>query len=280
MNDWAFLRSRRWAGYLALVVVFAIVCCALGMWQFARRAEARAEIARIDANYDAQAVPVQDELPELDGFDVDQRWQVVALSGRYLADEEVVVRNRPNQGGAGFEVLTPFLLDDGSVFVVDRGWVAQDSEARPSDYAAPPTGQVEVEARLKAGEGRINGRTSAGDEFATIDLDELAERVDQPTYTGAYGLLVQSGAEAADPPVAATRPLRDEGPHLSYALQWFVFAIMGFVGLGWAARQERRARDEASGITLGESRPAPRKVNRTQRKDADADLEDGVLDRR
>ncbi|GAA1843261.1 SURF1 family protein [Agromyces salentinus] len=262
------------------MVVFAIVCCALGMWQFARRAEARAEIARIDANYDAQAVPVQDELPELDGFDVDQRWQVVALSGRYLADEEVVVRNRPNQGGAGFEVLTPFLLDDGSVFVVDRGWVAQDSEARPSDYAAPPTGQVEVEARLKAGEGRINGRTSAGDEFATIDLDELAERVDQPTYTGAYGLLVQSGAEAADPPVAATRPLRDEGPHLSYALQWFVFAIMGFVGLGWAARQERRARDEASGITLGESRPAPRKVNRTQRKDADADLEDGVLDRR
>ena len=93
MNDWSFLRSRRWAGYLALVVVFAIVCCALGMWQFARRAEARAEIARIDANYDAQAVPVADALPELDGFDVDQRWQVVALSGQYLDDEEVVNAN-------------------------------------------------------------------------------------------------------------------------------------------------------------------------------------------
>ncbi|MFF2369354.1 SURF1 family protein [Agromyces sp. NPDC058110] len=280
MTDWSFLRSRRWAGYLALVVVFAIVCCALGMWQFARRAEARAEIARIDANYDAQAVPVSDALPDLDGFEVDQRWQVVALSGEYLADEEVVVRNRPGQGGSGYEVLTPMLLDDGDVFVIDRGWVAQGSDGRPSEYAAPPAGQVEVEARLKAGEGQINGRTSAGDEFATIDLDELAGRLDAPTYTGAYGLLVQSGAEVAEPPIAASRPLRDEGPHLSYALQWFVFAVMGFVGLAWAANRERKSIAEASGIRPERSRPVQRQVNRTQRRDSDADLEDGLLDRR
>src|SRR6218665_168336 len=45
----------------------------------------------------------------------------------------------------------------------------------------------------------------------------------------------------APPPVpqAAPRPALDEGPHLSYALQWFVFATMGFVGLGWAANRER-----------------------------------------
>lgn len=280
MTDWSFLRSRRWAGYLALVVVFAIACCALGMWQFARRTEARAEIARIDANYDAQAIPVSDALPELDGFDVDQRWQVVALSGEYLAGDEVVVRNRPGQGGSGYEVLTPMLLDDGSVFVVDRGWVAQGSDGRPSEYAAPPAGPVDVEARLKAGEGQINGRTSAGDEFATIDLDELAGRLDEPTYTGAYGLLVQSGADAAEPPIAATRPLRDEGPHLSYALQWFVFAIMGFIGLAWAANRERKAIAEASGVLPDRRRPVQRQVNRAQRRDSDADLEDGVLDRR
>lgn len=280
MTDWSFLRSRRWAGYLALVVVFAIVCCALGMWQFARRAEARAEITRIDANYDAQAIPVADALPDLDGFAVDQRWQVVALSGEFLEDEEVVVRNRPGQGGSGFEVLTPMLLLDGTVFIVDRGWVGQDSEGRPSEYAAPPAGRVDVEARLKAGEGQINGRTSAGDEFATIDLDELAGRLDAPVYTGAYGLLVQSPADAAEPPIAASRPLRDEGPHLSYALQWFVFAVMGFIGLAWAANRERKALAEASGADLDRRRPVQRQVNRTQRRDSDADLEDGVLDRR
>ncbi len=281
MSEWRFLLSRQWAGYLALTVIFAVVCCALGTWQLNRRAEALAEVARIDANYDADPVPVAEALPDPAGFDVDQRWQVVALSGEFLADEEVVVRNRPFEGSSGFEVITPFRLDDGTVFMVDRGWIAQNSQGRPSEAAPPPGGQVEVTARLKAGEARIAGRTSTGVELATIDLAELAERVDEPAYTAAYGVLVQSGADVDDPPLAAARPIRDEGPHLSYALQWYVFALLGFIGLAWAANQERKGRAEAS--VAGESTTAaPREPKRPKRekRDQDADVEDGILDRR
>lgn len=278
MSEWSFLRSRRWAGYLALVVLFAVACSALGTWQLNRRAEALAEVARIDANYDADAVPVAEALPDPAAFDVDQRWLVVTLSGGYLADEEVVVRNRPFEGSPGFEVMTPFLLDDGDVFMIDRGWIAQGSDGRPSEYAAAPSGRVEIEARLKAGEGRIAGRTSTGREFATIDLTELAERVGAPSYTGAYGVLVQTGADADEPPLAASRPERDEGPHLSYALQWFVFALMAFVGLGWAANQERRALAEASASP--DAPKAPREPRKPPRERRDADIEDEILDRR
>ena len=278
MTDWRFLLARRWAGYLALTIVFAIACSALGTWQLNRRAEALAEVARIDANYDAEPVPVAEALPDPAEFDVDQRWQVVALSGRYLADEEVVVRNRPFEGSSGFEVITPFELDDGTVFMVDRGWIAQNSEGRPGEMTPPPSGHVEVTARLKAGEGRIEGRTSTGIEFATIDLDELAERVGEPSYTGAYGVLVQSAADAAEPPLAAARPIRDEGPHLSYALQWFVFALLAFVGLGWAANQERKALEEAS-AGLDAPKREPREAKRPPRERRDADVEDEILDR-
>ena len=148
MSDWRFVLSRQWAGYLALTVIFAIVCCALGTWQLNRRAEALAEVARIDANYDADPVPVAEALPDLAAFDVDQRWQVVALTGEFLVEDEVVVRNRPFEGSSGFEVITPFRLDDGTVFMVDRGWIAQSSQGRPSEAAPAPTGQVEVTARL------------------------------------------------------------------------------------------------------------------------------------
>ena len=278
MNEWSFLRSRSWAGYLALVIVFAIACCALGTWQLNRRAEALAEVARIDTNYDAEPIPVAEALPDPSGFDIDQRWQVVALSGEYLTDEQVVVRNRPFAGNSGFEVLTPFRLDDGTVFIVDRGWIAQASDGRPSEIAAPPSGHVEITARLKAGEGRIAGRTSTGIEFATIDLPELAERLSEPAFTGAYGVLVQSASDASEPPLAAARPIRDEGPHLSYALQWFVFALLGFIGLGWAANQERRALVEASGG--GEAPKTPREPRRPPRERRDADVEDEILDRR
>ncbi|BDZ66410.1 hypothetical protein GCM10025877_33480 [Agromyces mangrovi Wang et al. 2018] len=85
---------------------------------------------------------------------------------------------------------------------------------------------------------------------------------------------MQSGAEANEPPLPATRPVRDEGPHLSYAFQWFVFALMAFIGLGWAARQERRALtlddDEAE---TPEPQPRPRR-----RAPSDDEVEDGILD--
>ncbi|RXZ51491.1 SURF1 family protein [Agromyces binzhouensis] len=303
MSRWRFLASPRWAGYLALVIVFAIACSALGTWQLNRRAEALAEVARIDANYDAQPVPLAEALPGRDDFDIDQRWQVVAATGEYLASEEVVVRNRPFGGSTGFEVITPFLLTDGTVFMVDRGWIPQDSDGRPSVVAPPPAGEVEITARLKAGEGRIAGRTSSGAELATIDLDELAERVDAPAYTGAYGILIQSGATAGEPPVALPRPVRDEGPHLSYALQWFVFALLAFIALAWFANQERKVleADAAGGgsspsdgdrVARGGRSPAAESTGRSgrpveqarpakaDRRRSDADVEDEILDRR
>ncbi|WP_353827577.1 SURF1 family cytochrome oxidase biogenesis protein [Agromyces sp. SYSU T0242] len=297
MSDWRFLASPRWAGYLALVIVFAIACSALGTWQLNRRAEALAEVARIDANYDAAPVPLADALPDPAGFDIDQRWQVVAATGEYLPAEEVVVRNRPYRGSTGFEVITPLRLADGSVFMVDRGWIPQDSDGRPSAVPAPPPGEVEVIARLKAGEGTIAGRTSSGAELATIDLDEMADRVGAPTYTGAYGILVSDGGGPAEAPAALPRPIRDEGPHLSYALQWFLFALMAFVALGWFADQERRAMlaepgeaGEADADRHGPGaaptrtgpRPRPAATRRPGRpgRPSDADVEDEILDRR
>lgn len=282
MSRWRFLLAPRWAGYLALVVIFAIACSALGTWQLNRRAEALAEVARIDANYDADPVPLAEALPELDAFDVEQRWQVVSASGEYLPDAEIVVRNRPFEGSTGFEVITPFLLDSGEVFMVDRGWVPQASDGRAPAVPGPPSGEVEITARLKAGEGRIEGRTSNGREYATIDLDELAAAIDEPSYTGAYGILVQAGDDAQEPPLAAARPERDEGPHLSYALQWYVFALLAFIGLGWAANQERRALAEASAAGVEPTARTARAPKRASgdRRDADADAEDEILDRR
>ncbi|QEO15960.1 SURF1 family protein [Agromyces intestinalis] len=281
MSEWAFLRSGRWAGYLALVIVFAIVCCALGTWQLNRRAEALAEVARIDANYDGASMPITDALPDLAAFDVDQRWQKVELSGEYLPGDEVVVRNRPYQGSSGYEVVTPFRLDDGTIFFVDRGWVPQADEGGPAEYAPAPTGHVEQVARLKAGEPRIAGRTTVGDEVATIDLAELSERVGEPSYTGAYGLLVHETSARDHAPVAALRPVRDEGPHLSYALQWFVFALLGFIGLAWAANQERKGLAEASvSVERTERTERATKPAREPRTRSDADIEDEILDRR
>jgi cytochrome oxidase assembly protein ShyY1 len=264
---------RRWGGYLAVVVVFAIACGLLSWWQWARRAEAVAEIERVEVNYDATPVPVAEVLPELDAWSDDDEWQPVELTGRYLVDQQLLVRNRPYNGSSGFEVLVPFELTDGRIFVIDRGWVPIGSSIEvPDAVPAPPDGELTVVARLKPGEPTLLGRTAPAGQLATIHLPSVAELVGEDTYIGAYGLLASEDPAPAERPAPAIRPEADEGPHLSYALQWIAFGILAFIALIWAFRRERRI-----AALPAEEQAAAREP---KRRSADADYEDAALDRR
>ena len=275
---WRFTLSRRWIGYLALVIVFAIACTALAFWQLARREEARAEIDRVELNWDSAPRPVADVLTDLDGFDADDKWMPVVMSGHYLTDAELLVRGRPFDSKPGFEQLVPFELDDGSVFVIDRGWLPVGNEQdAPDAVPAAPEGTVTVVARLKAGEPTVAGRSAPAGQVATIHLPTIAELVDEPTYTGAYGVLASEDPEVARP-TAAVKPVPDEGPHLSYAFQWFVFGIMAFFGLGWAVRQEYRIRNADD--PEERERAEERRRKAATRPRSDAEIEDELLDAR
>lgn len=255
---------RRWGGYVALTVVFAVVCGLLSWWQWSRRVDAVAEIAKIEANYDASPVGLDDLLPDRESTVESAEWHPVLITGEYLVDEQLLVRNRPRNSAAGFEVLVPLQLADGTVFVVDRGWVpAGSTPEAPESVPAAPTGKVSVVVRLKPGEPEIPGRGAPEGQLATVRLSDVAALVDVPTYTGMYGLLVSEDPAPADAPLPALKPTEDEGPHLSYALQWIAFGILAFVGLAWAVRRERRI---AAGI-------AP-----TARRERDAEVEDALLD--
>ncbi len=278
MIGWSFLRSRRWAGYLALTILFAVVCVGLGNWQLDRRGQALAELARIDANFDSDPVALREALPELESFTEDQKWMQVEMTGTYLSDDELLVRNRPLNINPGFEVLTPLLLADGTVFVVDRGWLPTGEDQNAPDVVpAAPTGQVSVVARLKAGEPVLAGRSATGNQIATIHLPDVAERLGEPTFTGAYGLMVTESPSAAERPTVVAKPIRDEGPHLSYAFQWYVFALLGFIGLAWSARQEYR------GVNIDDPEERVRATERARRQAAkprsDSEVEDELLER-
>ncbi|WP_104169938.1 MULTISPECIES: SURF1 family protein [unclassified Cryobacterium] len=279
MIGWKFAFTRRWAGYLALTILFAAVCSGLGLWQLARRSDALSEMDKVETNYAADPVPLAEALPGLDAFSASQKWLPVVMTGTYLTDDELIVRNRPLNINPGFEVLTPLLLADGSVFIVNRGWLptGQTPDA-PASVPTAPSGVVTVIARLKAGEPSLAGRSATGDQIATINLDEVSTRMDLPTYTGAYGLMASEEPTPDERPVAITRPVKDEGPHLSYAFQWFVFALMGFVGLGWAIRQEYRA------VNFDDPDERVRAAERARRQAAkprsDSEIEDELIDGR
>lgn len=265
----------RWTAYVAVAIVFAIACAFLSNWQFTRNADRAEQLALVEANYDASPVPLADVLAPGAMLAPSDEWQPVVLTGEYLADEQILVRNRPHGGTAAFEVLVPFRLDDGRVLVVNRGWIPPGADRpEPDAVPAPPAGAVTVVVRVRPGEALPgSGRSAPAGQVPTIHLETIAAAVGADVAdleTGAYGVLVSEEPQAATMPQALESPSEDPGPHLSYAIQWILFAIMGFIFIGYVIRTElRHRREDAEDRRADAARP---------RRDRDADEEDALLD--
>lgn len=276
MNRWRFAFQRRWFGYLVIAIVFAVACVFLSRWQFTRNNETVVAKNLLDHNYAAPAVPLAELLPTKTAYTANEAWREVTVKGRYEPKGQLLVRERSYGSDPGFEVLTPFKLTDGSVFVIDRGWLPVGTKQEAPDVVpAPPTGVVVATARLQGSETILPGRTAPPGEIAEINLPTVERLTGTRVYTGAYGLLMTETPAPATRPVKAVKPTIDNGPFLSYAFQWILFAILGFGGLFWALRQEYRvqnADDPAERV-----RAAAREARARARPRSDAQIEDAQI---
>jgi cytochrome oxidase assembly protein ShyY1 len=234
-------------------------------------------------------VPLADIIPLEGELDPQDEWRPVILTGTYLADDELLARNRPHGGTSAFEVLVPFQLDDGRVLLVDRGWVPPGNDQPvPDAVPAPPEGETTVIVRLRPGEPLpSSGRSAPEGQVPTINLglvgDEISPAAGAALEQSAYGVMVSEDPEPATSPSALEAPSEDPGPHLSYAIQWILFAVMGFIFIGYVIRTERRHRREDAEDAASDSEeatdaatPAPPASRR--RRDRDAEDEDALLD--
>jgi cytochrome oxidase assembly protein ShyY1 len=171
-------------------------------------------------------------------------WRPVRLHGTYLADATVLVRNRPLDGTYGYEVVVPFRPDSGPLLLVDRGWIPNgESGARPDAVPAPPPGEVTVVARLRPTEPPLDRTPPPGQELR-IDVPRITGALGQPAVTQSYGVLASEDPAPAAAPTALERPDSDLGPHLAYAVQWWLGSMVVFVLLVVYASKEAARRAE------------------------------------
>jgi cytochrome oxidase assembly protein ShyY1 len=232
--------TPRWLGYLTLTVVFGLIASMLGLWQWDRRDQALAAIDLVENNYDTSATDLSPYLGD-NPFTSADEWTSVVARGEYVASEQVLVRTRPRSGNVGFAVLVPFRTSAGTV-MVNRGWIPTGaSNDYPDLLPEAPKGTVSIMGRLKPGEPVIPGRGAPQGQLPSIDLVALQALTSEVIDESFYVSLESEVPSVSPTPLPLERPALDEGPHLSYAFQWFVFAIMGFFGYFWLLRDQDRA---------------------------------------
>lgn len=213
--------------FLLLALAAAAVCIRLGLWQRDRLHQRRTANA---AQESARLLPPL----HLPGATESLAGRRVVAEGRYDYSHEMLIRQRAYQEHPGVYVITPLILTGSdTVVLVNRGFLpspdgltvpALDSLREPESQSV--TG-IAFGLRTEANGGEPlerEGRVS----WRALDSASLRTRLPYPIVNVVL-LQTPDAALPAFPRRVEPRPL-DDGPHLSYMIQWFGFAVIFAVG--------------------------------------------------
>jgi len=208
---------------LAGALLIAAACVRLGVWQLDRLRQRRARNAHVLATRSRPPIPVAGSLSTDSARD-----RRLFARGAYDYARERLWHGRSYEGVPGVDLVTPLRLPDGTAVLVDRGWAPS-----PDGYHVDQGAYREGDSAEVLGIGVTAPR-------APGDVEPAALRDSLP-----YPLLlfvIQELPNAPSSPTSPTspnlhqRPARwpapelSDGPHLSYAVQWFSFAVIIVVG--------------------------------------------------
>lgn len=216
------------------VLVGALILLRLGFWQLQRRTERLQHNATFISR--TAEPPIRIDGPLDDPASVEYRQALV--EGDFDYEHEIILLGHTRGGEPGIHLLTPLRLAGGQAVLVDRGWISyqeRDLAARAA-YRGPE--HASVRGRLLLGGVRtslllpapaaVKTGGPAVDAWSSVDLPRIQAQMPYPLLP----FYVEQLPEAGDAPLPwrGEEIVLDEGPHLSYAIQWFAFTIILLVG--------------------------------------------------
>jgi surfeit locus 1 family protein len=222
-------RFRPGLGATLSTLVAVAIMVALGTWQVERLAWKNALIDRIESGMRAAPVPLPARIDDPAEWD----FRRVSATGRFLHDHELDLAARSMNGRIGYQIVTPLKRDDGTLVLVNRGWVPlerRDPATRPEGL---PAGTVTVEgvARVPAGQGWMQpDNDPARNMWFWYDIQNMAAQVGAGSGAGAGDALpvVIEAGDAANPggfPIGGQTNVNIANNHLQYAFTWYSLAI-------------------------------------------------------
>ena len=235
MNILRKMFSRKWVLTTFLALAGTAVCIRLGIWQLDRLEQRRAFNHQVESMRAAVLLDLNSEVPE----DIaSMEWRAVTITGNYDFENQVALRNQYNAGLYGFHIITSLLFDGGAV-LVDRGWIPAESDSSPAEWRMyDEDEQVTVTGQIRLGHGKpafggvadalpVDG--SKLNVWNNLDVEKISTQMPYPILE----VYIQPNADVGDtvPPIPFQPTIElTEGSHFGYALQWFTFATILFVG--------------------------------------------------
>ena len=201
---------------------------ALGAWQLERRAWKQALIARVEQRVHAAPVAAPGPADWDRVSTARDEYRRVRFTGTFVHDAEALVQASTDLG-AGWWVLTPLRQADGTIILVNRGFVPPQQRDHRLRAKGNPLGEVEIVGLLRLSEpggGFLRRNDAVAERWFSRDVMAIAaaHRLDKvaPYFVDA------ERAPAADPqaPVAGLTVLDFRDQHLVYAITWFALAAM------------------------------------------------------
>ena len=208
--------NRKWLFVLFVAVPGLLVLLSLGVWQTKRLAWKEALLENISYNLSSQPSILPTELKKLE-----HNYKMVKVEGS-LEPRSIFILTPVKGSGAGFRVISPLKLKDGSKILIDRGVIKEQDTDRletlrqknlvigylfwpnETDYFTP---DPNLERNI----------------WFSRDLEKMA------SFLETQPILVVATENRLDPSLKMQDPTIDiPNNHLQYAITWFMMAILWF----------------------------------------------------
>jgi surfeit locus 1 family protein len=230
--------KRKWIFSTFLVLIAIILMVRLGFWQLDRLEERRF----FNTHYLQQIEAASLELnpSNLDDNLENMEYRRITVSGQYDFSKEVAIRNQSYEDRAGVHLLTPLIINESDQAVlIDRGWIPLDAYLSSNwmefveDKRATINGIIRLSQSSPSFGGRSDPDLQPGEiriAWNFVNIDTISQQIPYPVLS----IYIQQSPDPrwtdlphrSKPEVEIT-----EGPHLSYAIQWFTFVII--LGIGY-----------------------------------------------
>jgi surfeit locus 1 family protein len=237
-----------WIYVTILVLIAAAAMIRLGIWQLDRLEGRRAFNAQVLSQIDEPPLPLT---PGIASGDLESlEFRTVQIEGEYDLANTLVLGNQIWGDQMGVHLLTPLKITGSEVVIlVNRGWIPYEDWQNRNLAAYDEAGDVTVEGKLRVSQTKLGLREcldeTAGEapfQVWCLALEGISAHLPY-NLTSVYVIQAPDDEQTTLPYRAIPQIEISEGPHLSYAIQWFTFSAILLIGYPFFVRRELQARE-------------------------------------